>query len=248
MDDIRNYLDSTYLKTPIQAGLTETENREVVRHAVTEAIAENFKLIMIRPDMVDMACRMVSEAGSDVQIGTVIDFPEGRGGLEAKIAEAEQAIKDGADELDFVVDYTAYKAGNLSRVEEEVGQCTRLALQRGRVIKWIIEVAALTNEEIKGLCGLVRGAVTANADVTDYGSVFIKSSTGFYVTEDGKPNGATPEAIKIMLECAGPFPVKAAGGVRSYDEAVAMINLGVKRIGTSSAKAIADGSPAVEGY
>lgn len=248
MDDIRQYLDSTYLKTATQAGLTEPENRQVVRRVITEAIEEHFKLVMVRPDMVAMACEMVRDAGSAVHVGTVIDFPEGRGGLEAKLAEARQAISDGADDLDFVVDYTAYKAGDLAKVEEEVGQCTRLALQRGRVIKWIIEVAALTAEEIKGLCGLVRGAVTANADVTDYGSVFIKSSTGFYNTEDGKPNGATPEAIKIMLECAGPFPVKAAGGVRNYEEAVAMINLGVKRIGTSSAKAIADGKPATEEY
>ncbi|MFP9099500.1 deoxyribose-phosphate aldolase [Flavobacterium sp. RHBU_24] len=248
MDDIRQYLDSTYLKTAAQAGLTDAQNREVVRHVVTEAIEENFKLVMVRPDMVAMACEMVRQAGSPLYVGTVIDFPEGSGGLEAKRAEAAQAIKDGADELDFVVDYTAYKAGNLSKVEEEVGQCTRLALQRGRVIKWIIEVAALTAEEIKGLCGLVRGAVTANADVTDYGSVFIKSSTGFYQADGGKPNGATPESIKIMMECAAPLPVKAAGGVRSYDEAMAMINLGVKRIGTSSAKAIANGRPATEGY
>lgn len=248
MDDVRQYLDSTYLKTAAQAGLTDAENREVVRHAVTEAIDEGFKLIMIRPDMVSMACTMVHDAGSAVDVGTVIDFPEGRGGLEFKLAEATKAINDGADDLDFVVDYTAYKAGKLKKVEEEVSQCTRLGLQRGRVVKWIIEVAALTPEEIKGLCGLVRGAVTANADVTDYGSVFIKSSTGFYVTEDGRPNGATPETIKMMLECAAPLPVKAAGGVRSYEEAVAMINLGVKRIGTSSAKAIAHGKPATDTY
>ena len=248
MDDIRQYLDSTYLKTAAQAGLTEAENREEVRHAVTEAITENFKLVMVRPDMVAMACEMVREAGSNVHVGTVIDFPEGRGGLEAKLAQATQAINDGADDLDFVVDYSAYKAGQLAKVEAEVGACTRLALKRGRVIKWIIEVAALTPAEIRGLCSLVRGAVTANADVTDYGSVFIKSSTGFYQTEGGKPNGATIETIKILLECAAPLPVKAAGGVRSYDEAVAMINLGVKRIGTSSAKAIAEGKPALEGY
>lgn len=248
MDDIRQYLDATYLKTAAQAGLSEAENRDFVRSVVAEAIAENFKLVMVRPDMVSMACGMVTDAGSDVGVGTVIDFPDGDGGLEAKLAEAATAIKDGADDLDFVVDYKAFKNGDIFTVEAEVLQCTRLVLRHGRVIKWIIEIAALTPEEIKSLCGLIKGVVTANADVTDYGSVFIKSSTGFYKTEGGLPNGATPEAIKQMIECAAPLPVKAAGGVRSYQEAVAMINLGVKRIGTSSAKAIADGKPAPGGY
>lgn len=248
MDDIRQYLDSTYLKTATQAGLTDDANREVVRSVVSEAIAEGFKLVMVRPDMVAMACSMVTEADSEVGIGTVIDFPEGDGGLDAKLQEADAAIKDGADDLDFVVNYKAFKAGNLNEVETEVLQCTRLGLRHGRVVKWIIEVAALTPAEIKGLCGLIKGIVTANADVTDYRSVFIKSSTGFYVTEDGLPNGATPETIKQMIECAAPLPVKAAGGVRSYQEAAVMISLGVKRIGTSSAKAIADGKPANEGY
>jgi deoxyribose-phosphate aldolase len=249
MDDIRQYLDSTYLKTAAQAGLTDDENREVVRSVVREAITEGFKLVMVRPDMVNMACEMITAAGSSVDVGTVIDFPEGNGGLEAKLAEAEEAIKNGADDLDFVVDYNAFLSGDVIAVEAEVLQCTRLGLRYGRVVKWIIEVAALTAEQIKGICALIKGVVTANADVTDYNSVFIKSSTGFYKTEGGLPNGATPETIKIMMECAPPLAVKAAGGVRSYQEALVMINLGVKRIGTSSAKAIADGSPVSgEGY
>ena len=248
MDDIRQYLDTTYLKTAVQAGLSEDDNREVVRSVVTEAIAESFKLVMVRPDMVSMACSMVKAADSDVGVGTVIDFPEGDGGIEIKLEEAARAIKDGADDLDFVANYKAFIAGERATVEAEVLQCTRLALRHGRVAKWIIEVAALTPEEIKGICSLIKGVVTANADVTDYRSVFIKSSTGFYSTPEGIPNGATPETIKLMMECASPLPVKAAGGVRTYQEAVAMINLGVKRIGTSSAKAIAHGKPAAGGY
>lgn len=248
MEDIKQYLDSTYLKLPEQAGLTPDENRNVVKAAVEEAIEQGFKLVMIRPDMVSMACSIIQEAGSAVDVGTVIDFPDGNGGLEAKLVEASKAIADGADDLDFVADYQAYKRGETQKVEEEIVKCTSLGLASGRVVKWIIEVAALTDDEIKGICVLIKGAVTAIADIDDYKNIFIKSSTGFYKTEEGKPNGATPETIKIMLDNAAPLPVKAAGGVRNYAEAIAMIKLGVKRIGTSSAKAIAEGGPATEGY
>lgn len=248
MEDIRQYLDSTYLKTPQQAGLTDEDNREVVRRVVQEAIDEKFKLAMIRPDMVAMACAMVSDAESGVDVGTVIDFPDGDGGLEVKLAEARKAIADGADDLDFVSDYKAYKAGDFKKVEEEVAKCTALGLASGRVVKWIIETAALTPDEIKGICTLIKNTVSATADVEDYPNVFVKSSTGFYKTEEGVSNGATPENIKIMLAHSLPLPVKAAGGVRSYAEALAMIKLGVKRIGTSSAKAIAEGASSAGGY
>lgn len=248
MEDIRQYLDSTYLKTAPQAGLTEDENRNVVRAVVNEAIQEGFKLVMVRPDMVAMACSMITEAGSAVEVGTVIDFPNGDGGLEVKLAEARRAIQDGADDLDFVIDYKAFIAGEKERVEAEVMQCASLALAHGRVAKWIIEIAALTPEQIKAVCSLIKSVVMTFADVEDYRSIFIKSSTGFYVTEGGLPNGATPEGIKLMLECAAPLPVKAAGGVRNYKEAADMIKLGVKRIGTSSAKAIVDGFTAEPGY
>ena len=92
--DIRQYLDSTYLKTPEQAGLTESENLEVVKSFIGEAIVQNFKLIMIRPDMVNIAKDMIADARSKVNIGTVIDFPLGQGSLEAKLAEAQEAISN----------------------------------------------------------------------------------------------------------------------------------------------------------
>lgn len=248
MENIRQYLDSTYLKLPEQAGLTPDENREVVKQLVNEAIEENFKLVMVRPDMVNMACQMITEADSNVDVGTVIDFPLGQGGVEAKLEEARQAIQNGADDLDFVANYTAYINGEVALVEEEVVKCTALGLAHGRVVKWIIEIAALTDEQIAGICQLIKGAVSATADLEDYNNIFVKSSTGFYKTEDGKPNGATIEGVKIMLQNAAPLPVKAAGGVRNYEEAMAMIKLGVKRIGTSSAKAIVSGATAEGGY
>jgi deoxyribose-phosphate aldolase len=239
--NIKQYLDSTYLKTPQQAQLSEEENTAVVKEFIQEAIVENFKLIMIRPNMVAMARTMISSAKSAVLIGTVIDFPEGKSDVAHKLTEATQAIQDGADDLDFVCNYEAFKAGDVDVVKEEVLQCTKLGLENNKVVKWIIEVAALTDKQIIQLSALIKNIIITNCKETDYPSVFVKSSTGFYKTENNLPNGATVPAIIMMIENASPLPVKAAGGVRSYDEAVEMIRLGVKRIGTSGAKAIANG-------
>jgi deoxyribose-phosphate aldolase len=239
--NIKQYLDSTYLKTPTQAGLNEAENTIIVKEFIQEAIDENFKLIMIRPNMVSLANKMITDADSPVQIGTVIDFPEGKSGLEAKLTEAKKAIHDGADDLDFVCNYEAFKAGNIDLVKEEILKCTQLGLANNKVVKWIIEVAALSDKQIIQLSALIKNCVITNFKEENYASVFVKSSTGFYKTQNNLPNGATVHTIMMMLENASPLPVKAAGGVRTYDEAVEMIRLGVKRIGTSGAKAIANG-------
>lgn len=239
--NIRQYLDSTYLKTAEQANLSEAQNTQVVKDVIEEAIAEQFKLIMIRPDKVSLAKEMISDAKSNLLIGTVIDFPEGKSSLEEKIAEANIALQDGANELDFVCNYEAFKNGEIDLVKNEILQCTLLGLTNGKVVKWIIEVAALNDKEIIQLSVLIKSIVIQNFEENEYSSVFVKSSTGFYKTENNLPNGATVPSIIMMLENASPLPVKAAGGVRTYEEAVEMINLGVKRIGTSNAKAIANG-------
>jgi deoxyribose-phosphate aldolase len=239
--DIKQYLDSTYLKTPIQAGLSEADNTIIVEKAIQEAIDEHFKLIMIRPNRVSLANRMITAANSTLQIGTVIDFPEGKSGLDAKLSEAKQAILDGADDLDFVCNYEAFKEGNIDLVKEEILRCTQLGLANNKVVKWIIEVAALTDKQIIQLSALIKNLVISNFKEENFPSVFVKSSTGFYKTENNLPNGATVPSIIMMLENASPLPIKAAGGVRTYEEAIEMIRLGVKRIGTSGAKAIANG-------
>lgn len=246
--DVRQYLDSTYLKTAAQAGVTEAENLDVVKAAVNEAIAENYKLVMIRPEMVAMAKKMIADAGSKVSVGTVIDFPLGKGSLQEKLDEANRAIADGADDLDFVLDYEGFKAGDVERVRNQVLECTRLGLQHNKIVKWIIEIAALNDHEIVQLSALVKNVVLSNFDEASYSRVFVKSSTGFYKTRDGIPNGATLPGIKLMLENSYPLPVKAAGGVRTLQEALLMVALGVKRIGTSSAKAIVSGGNAGDGY
>jgi deoxyribose-phosphate aldolase len=239
--NIKQYLDSTYLKTASQTGLTEAENRSVAESFIQEAIDEKFKLIMIRPDMVAMAKQMITEAKSHVHIGTVIDFPEGRSPLAKKLEEAQQAIEDGADDLDFVCNYEAFKNGDNALLKEEILACTKLGLSHHKVVKWIIEVAALNHQQIIQLSTLIKNVVISNFQEEHYASVFVKSSTGFYKTENNLPNGATKETIILMLENASPLPVKAAGGVRTYEEAEEMIRLGVKRIGTSGAKTIANG-------
>ena len=239
--NIKHYLDSTYLKTAAQANLSEKENTQVVVNCIQEAIDNDFKLIMIRPDKVALAKKMIQDAKSKVTIGTVIDFPLGNGTLEDKLVEAKQAIENGADDLDFVVDYEAFKRGEVDAVKEQVLQGTKLGLAHNKIVKWIIEVAALDNHQIVQLSTLIKNVVIANFTEKEYDKVFVKSSTGFYKTPEGIPNGATVATIKLMLENSFPLLVKAAGGVRTYEEAVEMVQLGVKRIGTSAAKAIATG-------
>ncbi len=246
--NIKQYLDSTYLKTAEQAGISEAENQAVAKAFIQEAIDEHFKLIMIRPEMVAMARKMIDAAKSKVDVGTVIDFPLGQSGVQQKLAEAQQAIADGANDLDFVCNYEAFKNGEVDLVKSEILQCTALGLEHHKIVKWIIEVAALNHQQIIQLSSLIKKLVINNFKEDYYASVFVKSSTGFYKTPNNEPNGATVETIILMLENASPLPVKAAGGVRTFEEAAEMIRLGVKRIGTSGAKTIADGKVSDANY
>jgi deoxyribose-phosphate aldolase len=246
--NIKSFLDSTYLKTAKQAGISENENRKLVVNCIQEAIDEDFKLVMIRPEMVSLAKKMITDQKSKVNIGTVIDFPRGNSNYTKKIKEAKQAIVNGADDLDFVCNYKAFKEGNILLVKEEILKCTEFAIQNNKVIKWIIEVAALNNQQIIQLSTLIKNVVISNFKEVVYPSVFVKSSTGFYKTKDNLPNGATVSSIIMMLENASPLPIKAAGGVKNQEEAINLIRLGVKRIGTSSAKIISRGETTKHNY
>ena len=211
-------------------------------------MANGIFAVMIRPDYVRSIRELLDENKSDVVLGTVIGFHEGTYDLKEKLTEAQKAIADGADELDFVINFEAFKKGEIEKVEEEVETCTVVALREGKVVKWIIETAALTDEEIIAITQLVRDIVLNKIGEEFASRVFVKSSTGFFKTPNGEPNGANEHVIKLMLANAGPLPVKASGGVRNIEEAEKMIALGVKRIGTSSALAIANGDDAKEGY
>lgn len=246
--NIKHYLDSTYLKTPEQAGLSVAENKKVVQKYIQEAIDERFKLIMIRPDMVKLAKQMITNSNSVVTVGTVIGFHEGTESLQDKLAEANQAIEDGADDLDYVCNYEAFKRGEIDLVKNEILEGTKLGLSHHKIVKWIIEVAALNANQIIQLSTLIKNVVMANFKEDYYGSVFVKSSTGFYTTPNGLPNGTQVSDIIMMLENASPLSIKAAGGVRTYEEAIEIIRLGVKRIGTSTAISIANGETTTIDY
>jgi len=236
--NIAQYLDSTYLKTPLQAGISEEETLQKVKELTQEAIDHHLFAVMIRPDYVAEIRKYILEKNADVVLGTVIGFHEGTYSLGAKLAEAQKAINDGADELDFVINYSEYLKGNVEYIKEEFLKCTQLCIQNEKVAKWIIEIAALTDEQIADLTKHISRLAEENFPENDVSKIYVKSSTGFYETIDGKPNGATFEGIKIMLDNAGNLPVKAAGGVRTPEDAEKMINLGVRRIGTSSALAL----------
>ena len=245
--NIAQYLDSTYLKTPAQSGLSEEETLQKDIELAHEAIDNGIFAVMIRPDYVSAVKKYITDKNSDVVVGTVIGFHEGTYSVEEKLAEAEKAIADGADELDFVVNYTAYLKGELDLVREEVIKCTALCLQHHKIAKWIIEIAALTDDQIADITKHISEWAGENFRENELSGIFVKSSTGFYETENGKPNGATFEGIQIMLKNAGKLPVKAAGGVRTPEDAEKMISLGVKRIGTSSALALIKNQSS-EGY
>jgi deoxyribose-phosphate aldolase len=246
--NINQYLDSTYLKTAAQAGISENDNTTIVKEFIQEAIQDNFKLVMIRPEMVAMARKLINNANSKVHVGTVISFPDGTNTLSEKLEEAQQAIVNGADDLDFVCNYNAFKKGEIDIVKKEIIECTKLGLSHRKVVKWIIEVAALSDMQIIQLSALIKNVIISNFKEECIPNVFVKSSTGFFKTQNNKPNGATIPTIIMMLENASPLPVKAAGGVRTFEEAQEMIRLGVKRIGTSAAKTIANGEVSTSDY
>lgn len=239
--NIRNYLDSTYLKTALQVGISEIENKKIALACTQEAIDEKFKLVMLRPEYVQAAKELIVVQNSDVLVGTVIGFHEGTAAIHVKLNEAKKAIDDGVDELDFVVNFEAFKKGEVDTVKDEIFQGTKLGLQHNKTVKWIIETAALDTHQIIQLSTLIKNVIISHFKESDYEKVFVKSSTGFYNVQPGVSNGATVEGIMAMLENAFPLPVKASGGVKNLEAALEMIQLGVKRIGTSSAKTIVSG-------
>ena len=245
---INQYLDSTYLKTPEQAGISNSDTLDMVHQLAQEAMDNSIYAVMIRPDYVRSVRELLNEKKSNVVLGTVIGFHEGTYDLNEKLREAQRAIADGADELDCVINFEAFKKGEIEKVREEVETATSIVLREGKVIKWIIETAALTDEQIIAITELIKEIVLTKIGEEFASRVFVKSSTGFYQTENGEPNGANPHVIQLMLDHSGVLPVKASGGVKTAEDAEKMIALGVKRIGTSSALAIVNGEKATGEY
>ena len=234
MKNVNDFLDATYLKTPEQANISKLENDAVVDELLQNALKHKYKCVMIRPEYVATAKQYLIKNKSKVLVGTVIDFPEGIASLEEKLSQAQLAIDNGADDLDFVIDYQAFKKGAFAFVQNQVKECTQLCLQHHKTVKWIIETAALSNKEIIQITALIKNVVIRNFKETDYANVFVKSSSGFFKTASDQSNGATPNAITLMLENATPLSVKASGGIKKLQEVLFYLEMGVKRIGTSA--------------
>jgi deoxyribose-phosphate aldolase len=195
---------------------------EQIRKLCAEAKEYNFASVCINPCYVSLAADEL--AGSGVKVCTVIGFPLGAATSQIKAEEAMLAVEQGAAEVDMVMNIGALKAGDYALVESDIRSVVRSA---GRaLVKVIIETFYLTDEE----------KIKATGIVANSGAAFVKTSTGF------AGGGATVEDVRLMKETAGTLvQVKAAGGVRSYEDAMAMIEAGAARIGTSGGIAIVSG-------
>jgi len=240
--DLGSYLDSTYLKTPEQAGIGEEETDVIVFNTIQDAIDHNMKLVMIRPEYVESAREFIDSKGANVLVGTVIGFPHGDTWMGEKFDEAIEAIQNGVDELDYVVNYKAFQKGDLDTIWKEVSEGTSIGVSAGKAVKWIIESAALSPDEIADLTTLISKIVIETVGPEKASNVFVKTSTGFYKADDDRPIGATPEAVSIMKSNSGPLQVKASGGIYSKEDAQKMIDAGATRLGTSAAKDIMKGN------
>lgn len=185
------------------------------------------------------AVRLASEclAGSDVAVGTVVGFPHGSGRTETKVYEARLACDDGASELDMVVNIGRVLSRDWDYVEADIRAVVELARERGALTKVIFENDLLPSDEFKiELCRICERV----------GAEFVKTSTGygFVKQTDGGYNyrGATEHDVALMRQHCGPaVQVKAAGGIRTYEDAVRIRELGATRIGTTASREIIEG-------
>lgn len=211
MIEINKYIDHTLLRA--------TATEEEVKKLCQEAKEYEFKSVCVNTAFVSFAREQLK--GTDVKVCAVVGFPLGAVSTPAKIFEAEQAIKDGATEIDMVINIGSLKARQLDKVEQEI-RAIKDAI-RGNILKVILETCYLSSEEI--LLGSEL-AVKAKAD-------FVKTSTGFGTA------GADKDSIELMKKATeGKAKIKASGGIKNLDTALYYIELGVERIGTSSGVSI----------
>ena len=215
--ELNKYIEHTLLK--------QDATREEVKKLLDEGGKYNFLGVCINPCNVSFAKQYLKEIGAnDIKIVTVIGFPRGQSTTEIKILETIDAIKNGADEIDMVINGGKLKDGDYNYITDEISKI-KFACQ-GHNLKVILETDLLTPEEIKIACELcIKG-----------GADFVKTSTGF--VKNGV--GAKAEDVKLMYETvknAG-LQVKASGGIRDKETAIKMIEAGAVRLGTSSGVAI----------
>lgn len=205
MNNLASYIDHTLLK-PIAT------KADILR-LCEEAKQYHFASVCVNPCWVSLCADVLK--GSGVKVCTVIGFPLGANTSEIKAQEAARAIKQGAEEVDMVINIGALKEGNTDYVYQDI-----LAVRKaseGKILKVIIETSYLTDEEKKTVCQLCAKA----------GADFVKTSTGF------SSAGATAEDVKLMKEASG-IKVKASGGVRTKEDALKMIEAGASRLGASA--------------
>ncbi|MFA6584347.1 MAG: deoxyribose-phosphate aldolase [Elusimicrobiaceae bacterium] len=217
---VASMIDHTLLK----ANATQEE----VGKLCADAAKYKFASVCVNPAYVSLSANLLK--GSGVKVCTVIGFPLGSTTPTVKALEARDAIANGADEIDMVINVGALKSGNDALVFDDI-RAVREAT-RGKLLKVIIETAYLTNEE------KVRACVMAKQAQAD----FVKTSTGF------GPGGATAEDVALMRKTVGcEMGVKASGGIRNSEDAAAMIKAGADRLGTSASVAIVLGTKTSSG-
>ncbi len=207
-DELARLIDHTQLKPEATP--------EQISRLCDEAIEYGLGAVCINPVYVPLAAQRLK--GSAVEVCTVIGFPLGATSTVAKVCEAQQAMDDGARELDMVLHVGSLKAGDTEAVRKDIAAVATACHDRGALLKVIIEAALLTDGEKVAAC---RAAQAAGAD-------FVKTSTGF------ASGGAKVEDVRLMRQTIGPqMGLKAAGGIHSYADALAMVEAGATRIGAS---------------
>lgn len=208
---INKYIDHTLLKADA--------SKEQIKVLCEEAITYDFASVCVNSYWVETCKKLLK--GSDVKVCTVVGFPLGAMSTEAKAFEARQAVLDGADELDMVINIGALKAGDDTAVQSDIEAVIKAA--QGACVKVILETCLLSKAEI------VRGCEICADAKADY----VKTSTGFSTA------GATKADVLLMKEAVkSRCKVKAAGGISSYEDMMTMIQAGADRIGTSKGVAL----------
>ncbi len=195
--------------------------RAEIERLADEARQWCFATVCINPAWVPLVADRLR--GSGVKVATVVGFPFGATLTSAKRAEAEAAIVAGADEVDMVINVGALKSGDLARVDADVRGVLEVCRSGGAHLKVILENCYLSDEEKVAACRIVK----------DAGADFVKTSTGF------GPSGARVEDVRLMRQTVGPaMGLKAAGGIRTLSDALAMLQAGATRLGTSASVGI----------
>jgi deoxyribose-phosphate aldolase len=213
--DVAKTIDHSLLRPELDDAFVEAGCRLAAEYDVAS--------VCVRP--VDVRRAKAILDGTDVKVGTVVGFPHGSHATETKVFEAKQALADGATELDMVIDIGALKSGRDEDVRRDIAAVVEVAHAAGALVKVILENAYLTDHE------KIRGSRATEAAGAD----FVKTSTGF------APGGATHEDLALMRRTVSPqVQVKAAGGVRTLDALLAVMELGVTRVGATATATILD--------